>query len=96
MIKTKIYLKYIIVIILTFFLLSCLEIETRIEINDDLSGVWTLNYKIMQEASYITPGNELFGYNYFPSNEAEFLNRIEGISGLEILSFSTENTILYT
>ncbi len=96
MIKNKKYLKAIIILIITSFFLSCLEIETKIEIKEDLSGVWNLTYRIMKEVSLITPGKELSGYNYFPLNETEFKKRIDGIPGLDLISFSTKDTIMYT
>lgn len=95
MMKNIIFLKLIIILIISLVFISCLEIETEIVIKEDKSGTWTLQYRIMQEAAFITPGNELSGYNYFPLDETEFRRRVDGISGLEIISLSLEKTIMY-
>jgi len=93
--KNTIFLKLITILILSLVFISCLEIETEIAIKEDQSGTWFLKYRIMQEAAFITPGNELSGYNYFPLDETEFRRRVDGISGLEIISLSLEETIFY-
>jgi hypothetical protein len=87
--------KTILLLILPFILISCLEIDTTINLEEDNSGSWSLMYRIMQEALYITPGNELEGYNYFPSDETEIRERIDAVSGLDLISLSTNTTILY-
>ncbi|MCK5674070.1 MAG: hypothetical protein KAH95_11885 [Spirochaetales bacterium] len=93
--KNKLISK-IFILLSTLIFVSCLEVETTINISNNKSGVWILKYRIMQEASYITPGNELQGYNYFPVSEEELVNRIDNIAGLELISFSSVNTIFYT
>ena len=93
--KNKIIIKLSIVL-LTLFFVSCLEVETTINVSSNSSGVWVLKYQIMQEASYITPGSELRGYNYFPLSEEDLRNRIDSIEGLNLITFSSEKTIFYT
>jgi len=87
--------KIYVILLFSILFVSCLEVDTTIEIKKDNSGTWVLQYRIMQEASYITPGSELSGYNYFPLNEAEIKNRIDSISGLNLISINTEKTIVY-
>ena len=94
--KNIIFVKFMTILIISLMFISCLEIETEILIEDDQSGTWTLGYRIMQEAVFITPGNEFSGYNYFPQEEIEFRRRVDDISGLEIISLSLEETIFYT
>ncbi len=87
--------KLYVILLFSILFVSCLEVDTTIEIKKDNSGIWILQYRIMQEASYITPGSELSGYNYFPLNEADIKNRIDSISGLNLISINTEKTIVY-
>jgi len=94
--KKIIFLKLITILSISLLFISCLEIETEIAIDEDQSGTWTLQYRIMQKAAFITPGNQLSGYNYFPLDEIEFRRRVDGIPGLDIISLSIEETILYT
>ncbi|MCK5153132.1 MAG: hypothetical protein KAQ93_02135 [Spirochaetales bacterium] len=89
-------IKISVLLLISLLFVSCLEVETTITISDNQSGIWSLEYRIMQEATYLTPGDELKGYNYFPLTEIELKNRINGIAGLNIISISSKNTIIYT
>ena len=87
--------KLYVILLFSIMLVSCLEVDTTIDIKKDFSGTWILQYRIMQEASYITPGSDLSGYNYFPLNEADIKNRINSIPGLTLISITKETTIVY-
>ncbi len=87
--------KIYVILLFSILFVSCLEVDTTIEIKKDNSGIWILQYRIMQEASYITPGSELSGYNYFPLNEADVNKRIDSIPGLTLISINTVKTIVY-
>ena len=87
--------KIYVITLFSLLFVSCLEIDTTIDIKKDNSGTWILQYRIMQEASYITPGSELSGYNYFPLNETDIKDRINSIPGLDLLSVSTLRTLAY-
>lgn len=92
----RIIIKLLIILSISLISISCLEVETTINISTNLSGTWILKYRIMQEASFITPGTELRGYNYLPVSEKELQNRIAEIQGLDLVSFNSETSIIYT
>lgn len=94
--KNIVILKITSLLLSSFLFLSCLDVETIINVSDDKSGVWILKYRIMQEASFLTPGEELKGYNYFPASEAEIIDRIDGIGGLDLISVTLLKTIVFT
>ena len=88
--------KLLILIILLLVLTSCLEVDTIIDLKEDGTGTWSLQYKISQEAAFITPGLEFSGFNYFPVNEDDLRKRIGEIEGLELLQVSIEETANFT
>jgi len=94
--KYKTFFKLLIIVLTSVMFSSCLEVETTINFSNNLSGTWILKYRIMQEVSYITPGTELSGYNYFPLSETELHERIAGVQGLALESLKTETNIMYT
>ena len=94
--KSEILFKIIIILLVSLIFISCLDVETSINISNNLSGTWILKYKIMQEASYITPGTELKGYNFLPLSEAGIVERIVETPGLELVSLKSETNIIYT
>lgn len=85
-------IKQYILIIVSISLISCIEVDSSIDINEDGTGTWDLQYRISQEASFITPGLEFSGFNYFPKNEDELRKRVSEIAGLELLDVSTNET----
>ena len=96
MMKNKRVNKIAIILIVSLIFISCLEVETTININKDRTGTWFLTYRLQQETSFITPGDELGKYNYFPLNELEIIDRIDSIDGLEMNSITSNSTILFT
>jgi hypothetical protein len=96
MMKTKKLIKLIILLLSSIIFISCLDIDSSIEILDDNSGLWILKYQIMQEGTFIRPGTELAGYNYLPLNETELRTRINSITGLNLVSFTTKKSIIQT
>lgn len=93
--KNKLNIKLTIILLASVLFISCLEIDTTINFSNDNSGLWVLNYKVMQETAYLTPGTELRGFNYFPLSEEDIKDRIDGIAGLEIISISSNSNIIY-
>lgn len=87
--------KLLILIVLSIPLASCLEVDTLIDLKEDGTGIWSLKYRISQEAAFITPGLEFSGYNYFPVNEDVLRTRISEIPGLELSQVSVEATAAY-
>jgi len=96
MMKNKRINQLAVILTVSLMFVSCLEVETTVNINKDRTGTWSLNYKLLQEASFITPGDELSLYNYFPLNELEITDRINSIDGLEVISINSNSTILFT
>ncbi len=94
--KKNITFKISIILLASLLFISCLELDTTISISNNKSGIWVLNYRVMQEASYLSPGIELSGFNYFPLSEPELKGRIDSIAGLEIISISSNTNIIYT
>ncbi len=88
--------KQLVLIFISIFLISCLEVDSSIDIKKDGTGIWNLQYRISQEALYITPGLEFSGFNYFPKNENEIRKRISEITGLELLQVSVNETTDYS
>ncbi len=84
--------KQLVLIFISIFLISCLEVDSSIAIKKDGTGIWDLQYRISQEAIYITPGLEFSGFNYFPTNENEIRKRINEIMGLGLLQISVRET----
>ncbi len=85
-------IKQFILIVLSISLISCIEVDSLIDIKEDGTGAWNLQYRISQEASFITPGLEFSGFNYFPNNEDELRKRASEIAGLELLKVSIKET----
>lgn len=85
-------IKQYILIVLSISLISCIEVDSLIDIKEDGTGVWNLQYRLSQEASFITPGLEFSGFNYFPQNEDELRKRTSEIAGLELLQVSAKET----
>ena len=85
-------IKQFILIVLAISLISCIEVDSLIDIKEDGTGVWNLQYRISQEASFLTPGLEFSGFNYFPQNEDELRKRTSEIPGLELLQVSVKET----
>lgn len=84
--------KMLILIIMSILLISCLEVDSVITLKEDSTGVWNIQYRISQEAAFITPGLEFSGFNYFPVNEDELKKRSSEIAGLELLDVSSKET----
>ncbi len=84
--------KILIPIIISILFISCLEVDSKININEGSTGLWSLQYRISQEAVFITPGLEFNGFNYFPVNEEDLIKRINEITCLEIISISSKET----
>ncbi|MCK5198739.1 MAG: hypothetical protein KAR21_10330 [Spirochaetales bacterium] len=84
--------KQFILIILSISLISCIEVDSLIDIKEDGTGEWNFQYRISQEASFITTGLEFSGFNYFPNNEDELRKRTSEIPGLELLQVSVNET----
>ena len=88
--------KQFLLVFISIFLISCLEVDSSIDIKKDGTGIWNLQYKISQEALYVTPGLEFSGFNYFPKNENEIKKRISETAGLELLRVSVSETAGYS
>ena len=85
-----------ILLVSAFLLSSCLEVDSTIELKKNGTGTWSLKYRFAQEASFITPGPELSGFDYFPQNEEELRKRIRNVSGPELLQMSVETNAGFT
>lgn len=84
--------KLLILIIISILLISCLEVDSVITLKENGTGVWNLQYRISQEAAFITPGLEFSGFNYFPLNEDDLRKRTNEITGLELINVSSKET----
>ncbi len=84
---------FVLLLLISILFISCLDVESEITIGDNGTGQWMLKYRIPQEVLYITPGNELSGFNYFPSNEKGVIERINSIPGLVLIDISSRETV---
>ncbi len=84
--------KLLILIIISILLISCLEVDSVITLKENGTGGWNLQYRISQEAAFITPGLEFSGFNYFPLNEDDLRKRTNEITGLELINVSSRET----